>query len=176
MTVEPASTFPPTIVLVHEKERPSKCSVRPLWGKPGFRFHYWPLHPNVPTPDLRGYVRLAVDAPPLTLADAESGLLILDGTWRYAERMEREYADVPARGLPPVVTAYPRVSKLFADPDTGLATIEAIYAAYVILGRDPVGLLDDYPWARAFLDRNRALFGAPSPATLARLGPPSGEE
>ena len=51
-------------------------------------------------------------------------------------------------------TAYPRSSKLFDDPDAGLATIEAIFAAYVALGRDTSGLLDSYHWSDEFLALN----------------------
>lgn len=149
--------FPPTLIVVHEKERRSKCTVEPLRGKPGFVFQKFPLRQR---PDVQGYVRLALDGPLLSEADAASGLLVLDATWRLAERMEREFVDVPTRSLPPLRTAYPRVSKLFDDPAPGLSTIEAVYAAYVLLGRPIEGLLDDYRWRDAFLNLNGHLFDA----------------
>jgi hypothetical protein len=40
------------------------------------------------------------------------------------------------------------------DPDNGLASIEALYLAYHILGRPTAGLLDHYHWADAFLEAN----------------------
>jgi pre-rRNA-processing protein TSR3 len=71
--------------------------------------------------------------------------------------MERSCPPLPVRSLGPWRTAYPRKSKLFDDPTAGLATIEALYAAYVQLGRDPRGLLDDYFWASEFCELNREL-------------------
>jgi pre-rRNA-processing protein TSR3 len=68
--------------------------------------------------------------------------------------MAPDFQHVPVRTLPSCRTAYPRVSKLFDDPDEGLATIEAIWVAYRILGRETTGLLQDYRWAREFLERN----------------------
>ena len=82
---------------------------------------------------------------------------MLDGTWKWAEKMEREFADVPVRSLPEWKTAYPRVSKLYEDPEAGLATIEAIYAAYRLLGRDTSNLLAGYHWAERFLELNPEL-------------------
>jgi pre-rRNA-processing protein TSR3 len=103
---------------------------------------------------LGGYVRLGLGGRLLSTEDRESGLLVLDGTWKYAERMERDYSDLPVRSLQSWVTAYPRRSKLYDDPAAGLATIEAIFAAYVQMGRDPEGLLADYRWREEFLRVN----------------------
>ena len=50
--------------------------------------------------------------------------------------------------------AYPRVSKLGTDPDNGLATVEALFLAYHILGRPTECLLDHYHWADEFLRLN----------------------
>jgi pre-rRNA-processing protein TSR3 len=99
-------------------------------------------------------VRLGLDGPPLTSDDSNCGLLVLDGTWRLADRMEKFFLHVPVRGLPGVRTAYPRASYVYPDPKEGLATIEAIYAAYRILGRPCDGLLDEYHWTLEFLARN----------------------
>src|SRR5436190_5429400 len=115
--------FPPTVIVVHPKERRSKCSVQPLRGRDGFVF--W-KYPRRGSESLDGYVRLGLGGPQLTPADAERGLLILDGTWRYAAAMERDYAELPVRSLGAWETAYPRTSKLFEDPAAGLATIEAL--------------------------------------------------
>lgn len=143
---------PPTVIVVHPKEKRSKCSVEPLRGRPGFAFWNWPKRGTEP---LDGYVRLGLGGPELSPLDAGRGLLVLDGTWRLASRMEPDFADLPVRSLPPHwQTAYPRVSKLTEDPTAGLATIEAIYAAYVALGRDTAGLLDAYFWKNEFLQIN----------------------
>ena len=50
-----------------------------------------------------------------------------------------------------VVTAYPRASKVFDDPEQGLASIEALYLARRILGDDDPTLLLGYHWKDQFL-------------------------
>lgn len=155
MTDELALTHPPTIIVVHPKERRAKCTVRPLRPRADFRFCNYPRVPAIPA----GYVRLGLGGPVLSAADAEAGLLFLDGTWRWAERMEGLVAEVPVRTLPPLVTAYPRTSKVSEDPASGLATIEAVYAAFRLLGRSTEGLLDHYHWAEEFLARNAGVWG-----------------
>lgn len=142
---------PPTVIVVHPRERRSKCSVEPLRGRDDIRFFRFP---DPVTCDRSRYVRLALNAPQITADDADHGLLLLDGTWRLAARMEPFFEDIPARSLPPVRTAYPRQSHLFEDPAEGLATIEALYAALRILGRPLDGLLDHYHWREEFLRRN----------------------
>jgi len=142
---------PPTILVVHPREKRSKCTIEPLRNRPGFVFRKFPARGPEP---LENYVRLGMNGPLLSAADASRGLLVLDGTWRLASRMEPHYASVPARSLPEWKTAYPRASKLFEDPSAGLATIEAVYLAYHLLGRDTTGLLDEYLWRDEFLQRN----------------------
>lgn len=87
------------------------------------------------------------------------GILLLDGSWRWATPMNRDFAHISPRSLTGIQTAYPRRSKLGSDPEQGLASIEALYAAYRILGRDTTGLLDHYRWANEFLQLNADLFG-----------------
>ena len=145
---------PPTVIVVHPRERRKKCTVRALRQRDGFAFCNYPRQPY----DLTGYVRLGLGGPLLSDADVGSGLLVLDGTWRHVQPMERMFAAIPIRSLPPVVTAYPRASKVSEDPDGGLATIEAIYAAYRLLGRDTTGLLDHYHWATEFVESNQAFW------------------
>ena len=142
---------PPTVIVVHPRERQSKCSVEPLRQVGKFLFCTFP-HP-VPI-ELDNYVRLGIGGRLLSAEDADRGLLLLDGTWRLAARMEPFFAHVEVRSLPLIHTAYPRKSEVFADPTEGLATIEALYAALRILGRDTTGLLDQYHWKQAFLARN----------------------
>lgn len=150
------ATAPPTIIVVHRRERRSKCSVEPLREHPGFRFLTYPMDEE-PIPS--GYVRLGLGGPMLSEEDSENGLLVLDATWRLVSKLEKRYADVPIRSIPDYQTAYPRISKVHDDPDAGLATIEAIYAAYHHLGRDTTGLLDEYQWGEEFLRLNN--FGKP---------------
>lgn len=143
--------FPPTVIVVHPKERRSKCSVEPLRGQPGFQFYTFPESVTLPA---SRYIRLGLGGPELSANDSDSGLLVLDGTWKLAAKMEPEFPDIPLRTLPPIRTAYPRTSKIQADPSDGLATIEAVYAAYRIMNRPCEGLLRDYHWRREFLEAN----------------------
>jgi len=138
-------------MVVHPREKRSKCTVEPLRGRDDFLFVTFP--DPVPVP-LTGYVRLGMGGPILSAEDAGHGLLVLDGTWKLAARMEPFYKEVPVRSLPPVQTAYPRVSQLYQDPDGGLATIEAVYAALRFINRPVEGLLDQYYWKNQFLERN----------------------
>lgn len=146
------SQSPPTVIVIHPRERRSKCSVEPLRGKEDFVF--WKFPERGPEP-IDGYIRLGMNGPELSADDASHGLLVLDGTWRLAQKMEPFFDELPVRTLPAWETAYPRVSKVFNDPMGGLATIEAIFAAHTILGKDTSGLLDNYYWAEQFLELNQ---------------------
>jgi len=154
--------YPPTVIVRHPRENPRKCSVLPLRDRPDVLLLEYPVRQR---PDLEGYVRLAAEGPALTAADAECGILLLDGSWRRAGAMARAFADVPPRSLRGYRTAYPRVSKLGTDPDNGLASAEALFLAYHLLGRPTAGLLDHYHWAEEFLRRND-LFGGRGPELL----------
>ncbi len=141
----------PTVVVVHPKERRSKCTAEPLRGRDDFVFVRFP--DKVPVA-LDSYVRLGIGGPELSVADAHSGLLVLDGTWKLAANMEPFYSDLPVRSLRQISTAYPRVSQLYEDPSAGLATIEAVYVALNLLRRTVDGLLDHYHWKDQFLEIN----------------------
>src|SRR5262249_17038268 len=145
------ANYPPTIIIRHPKENPKKCSILPLKGRPDLLFL---VHPVRQLPPLEGYVRLAAEGPPLTESDADRGLLLLDGSWRRGRDMLRGVAELPPRSFSGYRTAYPRVSSLGTDPDNGLASVEALYLAYRVLGRPTDGLLDQYHWAEEFLRLN----------------------
>lgn len=150
------TSYPPTLILVHPRERKAKCTVRPLKGLPGLEFRQFPLRKPIP----EGYVRLGLGGPVLSSADRDCGLVVLDGTWRWASRMEAALAHLPVRSLPTLKTAYPRNSKVFDDPQDGLATVEALFAAWSLLGRPTNHLLDHYHWRAEFLQMNRELLQA----------------
>jgi pre-rRNA-processing protein TSR3 len=151
----PFKNFPVTIVLRHRRENLNKCSLRGLEKRQDFKFF---SYPNQEIPILANYILLTLDAPELSLKDQEKGLLILDGTWRYAEKMYKHVIakqNFTERSIPKSwKTAYPRRQDDCPDPNQGLASIEAIYAAYSILNRDTQGLLDFYHWKELFLDKN----------------------
>lgn len=141
-----------TIVIRHRKENLKKCSLRYLQRDPNVEFLTYPLkHPRC----FERCLRLRVDAPPLTYADRHSSLLLLDATWALADKMESTLQlSIPCRSLPKgFVTAYPRRQ----DVDGGLASIEALYIAYLILGEEKTDLLNHYHWKHSFLEKNHAL-------------------
>lgn len=145
--------LPEILILIRRGEDPRQCTVRPLRGTPGLEFRPYPLRQK---PDLARHLLLAPDAPPLSPADAERPLLLLDASWRRAAAMRKAVGTVEARSIPPGWrTAYPRRSKTHADPATGLATVEALYAALCTLGRRDDALLRFYPWRETFLELNR---------------------
>jgi pre-rRNA-processing protein TSR3 len=145
-------TFPPTIILRHRRENLKKCSLRGLEKRPDFQFFTYPFDR---LPELSGYILLSMDAPPLSQADQDRGIFLIDGTWRYARTMEAQLLKphlFVRRSLPEgFSTAYPRRQEDCLDPSKGLASIEALYAAFAILGRPTEGLLDNYHWKEEFL-------------------------
>lgn len=143
--------YPPTVIVRHSHENPRKCSVLPLRGREDIVFLNYPVKER---PLLAGYIRLAAEGPELSRDEAASGLLLLDGSWRWAGKMTADFADVPPRSLHGWRTAYPRVSKHGTDPVNGLASVEALVIAYHVLGRPLQGLLDHYRWAQEFLRIN----------------------
>src|SRR5438874_10299127 len=96
-----------TIIVRHPKENPKKCSVLPLKGRPDLSFVHYPVKAPL---NLAGYIRLAAEGPTLSLADCNSGILLLDGSWRWAGAMTAAFEHVPPRSLHGYQTAYPRVS------------------------------------------------------------------
>lgn len=146
----------PTVIIRHQRENLNKCSLRGLERRPDLQFLNYP---NGQLPALSGYLLLAIDGPPLTSADQQHGLLLLDATWRYAAVMRR-YVDslvcLECRSIPAgFVTAYPRRQTECPDPEAGLASVEALYIAYHLTGRDPSGLLDNYYWKEEFFLKNK---------------------
>lgn len=140
-----------TIIVRDPKENPKKCSVLPLKGRSDLQFFTFPA---TGLPSLEGYIRLAAKGPALSREDQDRGILLLDGSWRSAGKMNRQFEAVPARSLTGWKTAYPRVSHLGTDPDNGLATVEALFVVYHLLGRPTAGLLDHYHWKAEFLELN----------------------
>lgn len=152
-------SFPPTLVLRHRRENLKKCSLRGLETRPDFKFFSYPKSSsNAMLPEISNYLLLAFDGQPLSPADSERGLFIIDATWRYAEKMVRfvdSHSILERRSLPRKFrTAYPRRQDDCPLPEYGLASIEAIYIAYQEMERDTSGLLDNYHWKDNFLSIN----------------------
>ncbi len=149
-------SYPPTIIVRNPRENPRKCSVLPLRGREDLVFLSYPMQR---LPNLDGYIRLAAEGDELSPADADQGILLLDGSWRWAHVMNRDFIAVPPRSLHGYRTAYPRKAKQGTDPDHGLASVEALFLAYHILGRSTAGLLEHYRWAEEFLRMNGLVSG-----------------
>lgn len=152
--------FPPTLIIRHKKENLKKCSLRGLELRSDCVFFKYPL--SVTLPSLDNYFMLSLDAPIVTESDSSLGIILLDGTWKYAEKMEKiisPLAPIKKRSLPKTFkTAYPRRQDDCKDPTAGLASVEALYITYHLLKRETSGLLDNYYWKEAFLNLNHHVF------------------
>ena len=152
MTDDPS---PLATILVHHKENARKCTLEPLRGHRRLRFIGF-------APDTRygvsDHLVLEIGAPPLSPADAGRPLLILDATWRLLPALRRSIeGDFISRSLPAgLETAYPRRSRLEPDPDHGLASVEALFAALCVLGHRDDSLLEGFRWREEFLRNCRA--------------------
>ena len=153
------------LVIQDHKENRRKCSLTPLEGRADVTF----LRLSSPAwepgkVEAGSGILLGVEAPPLRPEDADlledGAIVLLDSTWARLPKLARRIqvpagARLEARSIPPgVVSVYPRVSKVHEDPPGGLASVEALFAATVILGEPRLDLLTGYRWAREFLARN----------------------
>ena len=150
-------TDPFILILRDPRESAKKCSLTPLRGLPGIEFvPYYKGH-NV---NAEGRILLDPDGAEFTPADRGKQLFLIDCSWRRLPQLnEVVEGQLERRRLPAFVTAYPRVSRIFQDPDAGLASVEALFAATVMLGAPRLDLLDAYHWRDAFLQANAELLG-----------------
>ncbi len=143
------------LILRDPRESVKKCSLTPLRGKPGVTFVGY--HPDRRL-DAGGRVLLHPEGEELGPADAGRGLFLIDCAWRRLPSLLRTVDGEPVqRSLPRLETAYPRKSNFFDDPEVGLASIEALYAAVSIMFGPHAELLESYRWASEFLDKNPTL-------------------
>ncbi len=143
------------LILRDPRESTKKCSLTPLRGVPGVRFLSWRFDRRF---DVGRRVLLHPDGEELGPADAGQPLLLIDCAWRRLPSLLATCdGELVHRRLPPLVTAYPRRSLVFEDPERGLASIEALYAALALMGDVRPELLADYRWKSEFLDANPAL-------------------
>ena len=140
----------PISIIRHPKERRSKCSLTPLEGRKDLSYHKardgWSF-------DVTGFTVLALGSQELSAEDAGRPLLLLDSTWRLLPQLEACLrGEGVRRTLPAVATAYPRVSKIAEDPHGGLASVEALYFAKLLLGERDDSLLNAYYWRETFIE------------------------
>ena len=144
------------VLIVHDPREPKhKCSVAPLRGMEGVRFA-----------SLRGETRIDAgrriwlhpDGDEIGPEDRGIGLLLIDCIWRRVATLSKRIdGELLRRRLPELITAYPRRSKLTPDPEHGLASVEALYAAIALLEGPRPALLTHYRWASEFLAANPSL-------------------
>jgi pre-rRNA-processing protein TSR3 len=144
------------ILIVHDSHEPArKCSLTPLRGMPGVRFVSVGGGRRV---DAGRRIWLHPEGEEIGPADRGIGLLLVDCSWRRVAKLSRRVdGELLPRRLPPLVTVYPRKSKLVPDPEHGLASVEALYAAISLLGAPRPELLAGYRWADEFLAANPEL-------------------
>jgi len=143
------------LILRDSRESTRKCSLTPLRGKTGIRFVNYDRDRRI---DASGRILLHPKGAEFTEEDRGKGLLLVDCAWRRLPDLLATVDGDPApRRLPPLATAYPRKSRVFEDPERGLASIEALYAALALLGEARPDLLAGYRWADAFLEANLSL-------------------
>lgn len=136
-------------VIRHPKERRSKCSLTPLEGRAAIDFLR--ARPGW-TFNTTGFTVLALEAPELSVKDAGRPLLLLDSAWRLLPQLKDcLVGEGVSRTLPMVESAFPRKSKLTEDPPEGLASVEALFLAKLLLGERDDTLLTDYYWRSKFL-------------------------
>lgn len=159
------------ILLRLNKESPKKCSLTPLRERTEWPIRW--IHCSAGEAVEVGEVTLLhPDGEALGPADRARPLLLIDSSWRDLPRVLRGVSGTLHRRCLPkgLVTAYPRKSNWFEDPETGLASIEALHAAVAMLGQRDDRLLEGYHWAQQYLEQNAALLAA---ADGADSGPPS---
>ena len=151
------------IVLDHG-ETANKCTIIPLRARPDFRF--FPVFGQGALGPLDAPILLHPDGRCLSdipRALPVSALASVDCVWRRLPKIlpRLRWVSAPA-ALAKVpdgfVTAYPRRGMPSADPEGGLATIEALFIAAALLGNWDVSLLSRYYFGRAFVERNAKRF------------------
>jgi ribosome biogenesis protein Tsr3 len=149
------------LILRDPRESKAKCSLTPLQGAPGVAFVEYRHDRRF---DVGRRILLSPDGEPFGPADAGRDVLLIDCAWRRVPQLlARCDGELQARRLPRLVTAYPRTSKIHADPKTGLASVEALFAASVLLGEPHPEWLDGYRWRDEFLRANPSLLDRTSP-------------
>ncbi len=143
------------LIVRDPRESAKKCSLTPLRGLAGIRFVDY--HPERRV-HAGARILLHPEGELLTEADRGRDLLLVDCAWRRVPKLLRTVdGELVRRSLPELASAYPRKSRTFDDPERGLASVEALYAASVLLGEPHPEWLDGYRWRAEFLRVNPAL-------------------
>lgn len=148
--------MPQIVVIRHPRENLKKCSLRGLESRENFAFF---KAKDGFLFDATGYILLQNNAPEISEKDKGLPILLLDSTWALLPKVRNKICGTPIlRGLPSSIkTAYPRVSKSGNDPQNGLATVEALFAALSLSGQRDESLLQNYVFKDTFLQLNKGL-------------------
>ena len=154
------------LIIRHRRENLRKCSLRGLESRENFAWATYPLtSQGLLGFDISACLLLHVEGELLSDKDT-SPLILLDATWRYAAKMRigiPELQGLPKRRIPDCWrTAYPRYQTECPDPERGLASIEALFIAFLLTGRSTDGLLDTYYWKEAFFEKNHSFLSKAS--------------
>ncbi len=148
--------MPQIVVIRHPRENLKKCSLRGLESRENFAFF---KAKDGFLFDATGYILLQANAPEISEKDKDMPILLLDSTWALLPKVRNKICGKPIlRGLPSSIkTAYPRVSKSGNDPQNGLATVEALFAALSLSGQRDESILQNYVFKDTFLQLNKGL-------------------
>jgi pre-rRNA-processing protein TSR3 len=144
------------ILIVRDPREPSKkCSLTPLRGMQGLHFVSLRGGRRV---DAGRRIWLHPEGVELSSADRGHDLLLIDCAWRKLSNFSKVIdGELLPRRLPKLITAYPRRSKVAVDPEDGLASVEALYAAVALLEGPRAEFLANYRWGDEFLAANPQL-------------------
>jgi len=150
-------------IVVDHGETENKCTITPLRGRPDFQF--FSVFGQGPLGPLSAPLLLHPDGQCLTEIPGRpvSALASVDCVWRRLPKIlpRLSWLGNPARlaKIPSgFITAYPRTGRPQADPEGGLATVEAIFIAAALLGNWDPSLLGRYYFGRVFVERNARRF------------------
>ena len=146
-------------VLLDKGETPNKCTIAPLAGRPDFSL--FRVKGDRKWGPLRSSILLHHKGECLTVIkkslDEVHGIASVDCVWRRLDKLlDRIEGPLPILARIPdnFVTAYPRKSEKNTDPESGLATIEAIFVASALFGHWEPSLLSQYYFGRKFIEMN----------------------
>ena len=93
------------------------------------------------------------------MKDKDKDMIILDMNWTNAMRfMKHVPADVEKRSIAKFKEAYPKTNPTSNRPEGGLMSVEAMFAAKLMMtGEADESLLDGYYFKNKFLEQNKKL-------------------
>lgn len=149
----------PVLIIRDARESPKKCTIAALRGFPNITIRGWQRDTRI---DISGATFLHPGGEPLSAADANRTLLIVDSSWHHLAQMMNDLIGAHEKRSIPAgfVSAYPRRSRIYQDPANGLASVEALFIALTILGDRREDILEPYHFRNQFLELNASKLSA----------------